>query len=425
MVTQYQFGGLLNDNIYANNVNKKMSLMNPTGTNNMNISPVDFNIPASSVVPTQTNVNQQKPKQGFFSKLIFGDNPPPIAQPINPNQTPKGNMSVEQVEAYLNSIPAEDRLLASMNPKRYMEEQIKMQMGNRTMTTEMKNINEYLNNEDYRKAIDKREGLDPVFKAKIELAQRIGEKGLNYELLMSPKDQGGLGLTSYSLFDEKRDELFAKVANEFYDKGGFAVQETNIKRLVQTIETITKDPSVTGIIQGTLPDELLAVLGYGEAIQTREAVASIVYQTLRATLGAQFTEKEGQRLISASFNPLLSPEQNAVRLNLMLQEVLKVTAGKHERIRHVEKYRTLAGYEGEMPAFDQYKDDPEAMVKAIQAESFDIVSAFVSVDDYAGMSKSELQRYVASLDPDIDNYERKFIEQNLNKIEKNLKQTEE
>ena len=199
---------------------------------------------------------------------------------------------------------------------------------------------------------------------------------------------------------------------------------TNIDRLTKTIETVIKDPSVTGIIQGTLPDTLLAMLGYGEAVQTREAVASIVYQTLRATLGAQFTEKEGQRLISASFNPLLSPEQNARRLQLMLQEILAVASSKHERIRHVEKYGTLAGFKGEMPAFDRWKDDPEAMLADVKAESYDIVSAYISVDDYADMTLDELQRYVANLDDDIDNYERQFIEANRNKIMKNLKEEE-
>jgi hypothetical protein len=403
MSTQFQFGGLLNDNIYANNVNKKMSLMNND----------------QLALPQFSNSTVQQPvvnnKQGLFSKLIFGNNAPPVAQPISQNNNQNGNMNAEQVRAFLEQIPEQDRLIASMNPKKYMEERIKMQAGNRTLTTEQKNIQRYLSDPEYAKAYDERQGLDPEFQAKLELAQRLGEKGIDYDQFTNE-----LGASSYTVLDEKRDNLYATVVNEFYDKGGYAVQNTNIERLVETIGKITKDPSTTGIIQGVLPNELLAMLGYGEAIQTKEAVASIVYQTLRATLGAQFTEKEGQRLISASFNPLLSAEQNARRLNLMLKEILAVTTSKQERIRHVEKYGTLKGFKGEMPAFDQWKDDPDAMLQAIQAESYDIVSSFISVDDYAGMTTKELKQYIASLDPDVDNYERQYIQSNLSKIQKQL-----
>ena len=171
-----------------------------------------------------------------------------------------------------------------------------------------------------------------------------------------------------------------------------------------------------------MPDELLAFLGYDEAVNTKEAVASIVYQTLRATLGAQFTEKEGQRLISASFNPLLSPEANVRRLTLMLQEIVEVASAKQERIMHIETYKTLAGYEGEMPSYDVYKDDPEAMLRDVRAEAFDITKAYMSVDDYKGLTVDQLQRIVASL-PE-DSYERAFINQNENKILANLAKEE-
>lgn len=407
---------LLDDNIYAQNVALKNQSIGGFQNPLSNMQPPNFSLPMNMTPPAPP---AQTPKQGIFSKLIFGNNAPLEARPINPNNQPNNPaMNADAVRQFLESIPEGDRLIASMNPEKYMQEKIEMEMHNREKTTEIKNIERYQNDPDYAETVDKLQGKDPFFEAELMKAKEFGQQGLDYF------DMKMLGVNQYTPFMKKRDENFAKVTTDFYDKGGFAVQMTNIDRLTKTIETVIKDPSTTGIIQGTLPDTLLAMLGYGEAVQTREAVASIVYQTLRATLGAQFTEKEGQRLISASFNPLLSPEQNARRLQLMLQEILAVASSKHERIRHVEKYGTLAGFKGEMPAFDRWKDDPEAMLADVKAESYDIVSAYISVDDYAGMTLDELQRYVANLDEDIDNYERQFIEANRNKIMKNLKEEE-
>jgi hypothetical protein len=55
-----------------------------------------------------------------------------------------------------------------------------------------------------------------------------------------------------------------------------------------------------------------------------ELVRGVVFQGLRETLGAQFTEKEARQLVEASYNPNLPPEHNIKRLK-RLADVLEAT----------------------------------------------------------------------------------------------------
>jgi len=406
--------GILDTNLYAQNVDLKNKSLGGFTNPLANMQMPNLQLPPMPPAPQTTPPANN---QNFLSRILFGNNPPPQSVPMN--ATASGQMNAQElqkkqeIEKFLKSIPEEDRLLASMRPQAYMDMKIK----NQEKTTKQKNYELYANDPDYKKTADIIEGRDVATIDEIEKIKYFNSKGLDYYLL-----NNALGVTQYTPLMEKRDEQFAKVVNEFYDKGGFAVQNSNIRRIDYVLNNLINRDDVTGVLQGTLPDELLAFLGYDEAVNTKEAVASIVYQTLRATLGAQFTEKEGQRLISASFNPLLSPEANVRRLTLMLQEIVEVASAKQERIMHIETYGTLAGYEGEMPNYDVYKDDPEAMLRDVRAEAFDITKAYMSVDDYKGLTVDQLQRIVASL-PE-DSYERAFINQNENKILANLAKEE-
>lgn len=78
------------------------------------------------------------------------------------------------------------------------------------------------------------------------------------------------------------------------------------------------------ITTGTLREQLTpALAGIDDATRAFfnpvgqdaiDRVRLVVFQSLRDTLGAQFTEAEGQRLTKATYNPALSPELNLKRL---------------------------------------------------------------------------------------------------------------
>ena len=74
---------------------------------------------------------------------------------------------------------------------------------------------------------------------------------------------------------------------------------------------------------GGLDDSLRSLFKPAEQ-NALELVRGVIFQGLRETLGAQFTQVEGERLVNASYNPSLTAEQNIYRLR-KLATVLKAT----------------------------------------------------------------------------------------------------
>jgi hypothetical protein len=89
-----------------------------------------------------------------------------------------------------------------------------------------------------------------------------------------------------------------------------------------------------------------------EATQVREAVEEVVQRNLRLVLGAQFTEKEGERLISRAFNPRLSEAENKKRVERLMESIRDAAQEKINMRGHFTKYGTLRGYNFDGPSYD-------------------------------------------------------------------------
>lgn len=75
-------------------------------------------------------------------------------------------------------------------------------------------------------------------------------------------------------------------------------------------------------------------------------VMGVVFQSLRATLGAQFTQKEAERLVAAAYNPKLTVEQNLGRLR-SAKKILEATMqAKDAYLKHAKDGKSLSSYEG-------------------------------------------------------------------------------
>ena len=99
-----------------------------------------------------------------------------------------------------------------------------------------------------------------------------------------------------------------------------------------------------------------------EATAVRENVESVIQQSLRETLGAQFTEKEAERLIKRSFNTSLSEEENAKRLGTTIRALEGGMQAKDDAARFFDENGTLKGFTGAVPSvgdFDEALDNPE------------------------------------------------------------------
>lgn len=143
------------------------------------------------------------------------------------------------------------------------------------------------------------------------------------------------------------DETFAKkVYVPWVTEGGYGDAQKQLGQLRDALVAL-QDPtkSLTGPVIGMSPDLALTMLN-PDAVNVREKVEEVVQRNLRSILGAQFTEKEGERLIKRAYNPSLSPETNAKRLESLIQQMLDAAEAKQKSVTYFEENGTLRGFKG-------------------------------------------------------------------------------
>jgi len=230
-----------------------------------------------------------------------------------------------------------------------------MGSGKDSRTADMKNFETYKNlSEEDQQVWMQMQKNDPYLAGLIAQEERIN------------KSTAGLDLSPYEL---EVDKAFAKEAVEFETTGKWTAI-TNIEKLDQSIAALKESDNLTGPVIGNTPRVVLAITN-PEAVGLEDDIRSIIFQSLRATLGAQFTEREGDRLVAASFNQLLPEEVNMKRLERLRNETFNSIKAKEDKIEYNKRERTLKGYEGE--------------------QSIDsLINAIIKPEDYAGLSDDQL-----------------------------------
>lgn len=138
------------------------------------------------------------------------------------------------------------------------------------------------------------------------------------------------------------DKDFAKEYVE-YSGPGHATIDKNLARLEDAKKALKNDRSLTGGVRGLLPDFVRNVTNE-KAITTRDDVRAAAQGALKATLGAQFTEKEGERIMNQAYNEKLSPEANIKKIQAAIDEISKSKAVRDAQSKYFEKKGTLAGW---------------------------------------------------------------------------------
>ena len=154
-------------------------------------------------------------------------------------------------------------------------------------------------------------------------------------------------------FSKKLDENFAADAS-IWLQGGAAGVEKKLSQLDEAMKILESGENVTGAI-GMLPESVRPFFNAQGTI-AQENVAEVVQSSLRETLGAQFTEKEGERLIARAFNPLLSPAENAKRVRRLIEQTRKMAAAKQAMVDYAMENGTLRGYKGPRPDMSSLSD---------------------------------------------------------------------
>ena len=141
------------------------------------------------------------------------------------------------------------------------------------------------------------------------------------------------------------DLAFGKQYSERIVGGGQADFDANVGKLESVLGKLKTSDSFTGPFIGSLPQGVKEVT-HPEAAGAQELVEEVVQRNLRIILGAQFTEKEGERLIKRAYNPRLEEPQNIERLKRLINSMKKAREAQMAANEYFQKNGTLKGYEG-------------------------------------------------------------------------------
>lgn len=143
------------------------------------------------------------------------------------------------------------------------------------------------------------------------------------------------------------DRTFAKEYDEWTSKDR-SIADKNISQLEGTLKTLDDGGGgglipTSGRIIGRLPD----VVKPEASIRMREDVRSAVMNTLRATLGPQFTEREGEQIFNLAYNEKLSPAENVHKLGPIIKQLKEMRDSKEAKSAYFEEHgSSLKGYKG-------------------------------------------------------------------------------
>jgi hypothetical protein len=167
---------------------------------------------------------------------------------------------------------------------------------------------------------------------------------------------------------EKVDTEFAQEYTSFVVRGGYADTVKQLDQLNEALGILSGGKAMTGPIVGNLPEWAIAMVSQ-DTVKAKEAVAEVVQRSLREILGAQFTEKEGERLIARAFNDRLRPEENAKRVQRLITQIRTMAEAKMSAARHYEQFGTLKDWKGQYPRLsDLSVDAPGGTIQDAAAE---------------------------------------------------------
>ena len=152
-----------------------------------------------------------------------------------------------------------------------------------------------------------------------------------------------------------RETVDTRYAEDYLQwvQGGGADAIGNLAQVGTVLKQLEMGKKITGPMIGIQPDFMLALTN-PNAADAKQRIEEVVQRNLRLVLGAQFTEKEGERLIARAYNPALSPQQNAARLRRLFGQMATAAQARQEMSAYFEEKGTLTGYKGPRVNINQF-----------------------------------------------------------------------
>ena len=147
----------------------------------------------------------------------------------------------------------------------------------------------------------------------------------------------------------------AKMLDQLQDTVNMLI--THITDREADVDTI----DITGSPEHRMPDLYQQKRGMGKAVIARENVEEVVQRGLREILGAQFTEKEGERLIARAYNVSLDEKDNLKKVIRLRNSMVAAAQVKRAAIEYYNTNNTLKGFKADLRAINDVEFFYEAM----------------------------------------------------------------
>jgi hypothetical protein len=146
-----------------------------------------------------------------------------------------------------------------------------------------------------------------------------------------------------------------KYADDYlaWRQGGGSDAAGNAAQIKSVLDRLASGEALTGKSIGLAPDFFNALVNPA-ALGAKQQVEEVVQRNLRAVLGAQFTQVEGERLIARAFDARLSPQENAKRLRKLFMQIESAAQQKEAMAQYYEANETLRGYKGKQPSIQDF-----------------------------------------------------------------------
>lgn len=130
---------------------------------------------------------------------------------------------------------------------------------------------------------------------------------------------------------------------EAWTTNGKPLYEKNVKRLEEAKQKLQVNDLMSGNFVGRLPEGLRSTESRVAEQDVREAAQG----ALKATLGSQFTEKEGERIMKNAYDPTLPPAENIRKINLALEEIKANATNQESKAKLFENSGSLKNYKSD------------------------------------------------------------------------------
>lgn len=223
-------------------------------------------------------------------------------------------------------------------------------------------------------------GDESAFSEKVRMYKAANPKATDAEALEWAKGGSGTNVTVNNGGGSFADAL-GKQSAEWYKKRSGAYSNINdMQRVVSTIEAaIEKGDKLSGGIINYMPDDVQDLFA-PQSQDVRRSVEKVIQSSLKETLGAQFTEKEGENVIKRTWNPQAPIKYNLRRTKQLLAELQSYAKGQDQLlegmlssngdiIEHMRNNPGSGGATAESIRYLQYDDPLDAGINPEPASS--------------------------------------------------------